>query len=110
MCHGILNELVIENMIYVIESSGLNSSIERLVITSDSRMLLLNDVFFQSNSVVDRSTILEKAFNNFFKHVIFYQRQMSADQQDIFAYFIFVREMMHHLKVVGILLNDLFQR
>lgn len=105
MRHGVLNELAIENMIDVIEqlleSSGLNYSIEKLAITSDLGMLLLNDVFFQSNGVVDRIR-LEKAFNDFIEHIAFYQRQVRADQQDIFAYFIFIREMMHHLNVMSI--------
>lgn len=86
MRHGVLNELAIENMIDVIEqlleSSGLNYSIEKLAITSDLGMLLLNDVFFQSNGVVDRIR-LEKAFNDFIEHIAFYQRQVRADQQDI---------------------------
>ena len=105
MRHGVLNELAIENMIDVIEqlleSSGLNYSIEKLAITSDLGMLLLNDVFFQSNGVVDRIR-LEKAFNDFIEHIAFYQRKVRADQQDIFAYFIFIREMMHHLNVMSI--------
>ncbi|HAV4233236.1 TPA: hypothetical protein JIQ46_10540 [Acinetobacter baumannii ATCC 17978] len=37
--------------------------------------------------------------NDFIEHLSYYTSQVSPDQLYVFTYFVFIREMMHHLRV-----------
>ncbi|EGJ59910.1 hypothetical protein HMPREF0021_02525 [Acinetobacter baumannii 6013150] len=42
---------------------------------------------------------LEHGFNDFIERLSYYTNQMAPNQLYIFTYFVFIREMMHHLRV-----------
>lgn len=101
--HGIVDELAIEKMIYlieeIIESQPLrNLNISSVAVTSDAAMTQLSDLFFSTRKQISRIE-LEHGFNDFIERLSYYTSQVSSDQLYIFTYFVFVREMMHHLRV-----------
>ena len=61
-------------------------------------MQLLNQLFFKTSNPVDRVQF-EHAFNDFVDHLNYYLHQVKEDQQQVFVYFVMIREMMHHLKI-----------
>lgn len=106
--HQRLDALAIENMIEVIEEIleqlKLDYKTQRIAQTSDAYLEQLSHLFFQDARVIDRIK-LEHAFNEFVERMEYYAEQAGFDFK-LFAYFVFVREMMHHLNVVEIkLLN-----
>ncbi|ELW76905.1 TPA: hypothetical protein PJH62_000899 [Acinetobacter nosocomialis] len=101
--HGVIDELAIEKMIYfieeIIESKPLrNLKISGVAITSDTAMTQLSELFFSAKKQISRLE-LEHGFNDFIERLSYYTSQVAPDQLYIFTYFIFVREMMHHLRV-----------
>lgn len=102
LAQGIWSELAIEKMIYLIEelleSEPQLRQVQGRAITSDPMMQLLNQLFFKTSNPVDRVQ-LEHAFNDFVDHLNYYLHQVKEDQQQVFVYFVMIREMMHHLKI-----------
>ncbi|MFW1920930.1 hypothetical protein [Acinetobacter geminorum] len=100
---GVIDELAIEKMIYfieeIIESQPLrNLNISGVAVTSDAVMTQLIQLFFNAKKQISR-TELEHGFNSFIERLSYYTNQVAPDQLYIFTYFVFVREMMHHLRV-----------
>ncbi|MHC3122389.1 hypothetical protein [Acinetobacter sp. GN11] len=101
--HGVIDELAIEKMIYfieeIIESKPLrNLNISGVAVTSDVAMKQLSQLFFGAKKQISRIE-LEHGFNDFIERLSYYINQVAPDQLYIFTYFVFVREMMHHLRV-----------
>ncbi|MBR7718056.1 hypothetical protein [Acinetobacter nosocomialis] len=103
MSHGVIDELAIEKMIYfieeIIESQLLrNLKISGVAVTSDTAMTQLSELFFSAKKQISRIE-LEHGFNDFIERLSYYTNQVAPNQLYIFTYFVFVREMMHHLRV-----------
>lgn len=101
--NGVIDELAIEKMIYfieeIIESQPLrNLNINGIAVTADTTMAQLSELFFSAKKQISR-TELEHGFNDFIDRLSYYTNQVAPDQFYIFTYFVFVREMMHHLRV-----------
>lgn len=101
--NGLIDELAIEKMIYfieeIIESQLLrNLKISGVAVTSDTAMTQLRELFFSAKKKISRIE-LEHGFNDFIEHLSYYTNQVAPDQLYIFTYFVFIREMMHHLRV-----------
>ncbi|WP_127494107.1 hypothetical protein [Acinetobacter calcoaceticus] len=101
--HGVIDELAIEKMIYfieeIIESQPLrNLNISGVAVTSDAAMTQLSKLFFSAQKQISRIQ-LEHGFNDFIERLSYYTNQVAPDQLYIFTYFVFIREMMHHLRV-----------
>jgi len=101
--HGVVDELAIEKMIYfieeIIESKPLrNLNISGVAVTSDAAMTHLSQLFFSAKKQISRIE-LEHGFNDFIERLSYYTNQVAPDQLYIFTYFVFIREMMHHLRV-----------
>lgn len=100
-----LDALSLENMIEVIEEIleqfKLDHKIQRIAKTSDAYMQQISQLFFNGEAVIDRIK-LEHAFNEFVEHIEYYVRQVDSEHFYVFVYFVFIREMMHHLNVVEI--------
>lgn len=101
--YGVIDELAIEKMIYfieeVIESQLLrNLKISGVAVTSDTAMTQLSELFFSAKKKISRIE-LEHGFNDFIERLSYYTNQVAPNQLYVFTYFVFVREMMHHLRV-----------
>ncbi|WP_065725415.1 hypothetical protein [Acinetobacter baumannii] len=101
--HGVIDELVIEKMIYfieeIIESQPLrNLNINGVAVTADTAMTQLSELFFSTKKQISRIE-LEHGFNDFIERLSYYINQVASDQVYVFTYFVFIREMMHHLRV-----------
>ncbi|MDC4458018.1 hypothetical protein NQ652_09965 [Acinetobacter baumannii] len=101
--HGVIDELAIEKMIYfieeIIESQPLrNLNINGVAVTADTAMAQLSKLFFSAKKQISRIE-LEHGFNSFIERLSYYTNQVAPDQLYIFTYFVFIREMMHHLRV-----------
>ncbi|MBD1219931.1 hypothetical protein IC789_04895 [Acinetobacter seifertii] len=101
--NGLIDELAIEKMIYfieeIIESQLLrNLKISGVAVTSDTAMTQLSELFFSAKKKISRIE-LEHGFNDFIERLSYYTNQVAPDQLYIFTYFVFIREMMHHLRV-----------
>lgn len=100
---GVIDELAIEKMIYfieeIIESKPLrNLNISGVAVTSDAAMTHLSQLFFSAKKQISRIE-LGHGFNDFIERLSYYTNQMAPNQLYVFTYFVFVREMMHHLRV-----------
>ncbi|HCH7476097.1 TPA: hypothetical protein NM870_000664 [Acinetobacter baumannii] len=100
---GFIDELAIEKMIYfieeIIELKPLrNLNISGVAVTSDAAMTQLSKLFFSAKKQISRIE-LEHGFNSFIERLSYYTNQVAPDQVYVFSYFVFVREMMHHLRV-----------
>ena len=100
---GVIDELAIEKMIYfieeIIESKPLrNLNISGVAVTSDAAMTHLSQLFFSAKKQISRIE-LGHGFNDFIERLSYYTNQMAPNQLYVFSYFVFVREMMHHLRV-----------
>ncbi|MDA3451144.1 MULTISPECIES: hypothetical protein [Acinetobacter] len=100
---SVIDELAIEKMIYfieeIIESKPLrNLNISGVAVTSDAAMTHLSQLFFSAKKQISRIE-LEHGFNDFIERLSYYTNQVAPDQLYIFTYFVFIREMMHHLRV-----------
>ncbi|MEJ7580412.1 hypothetical protein WKI22_07730 [Acinetobacter baumannii] len=101
--NGVIDELAIEKMIYfieeIIESQPLrNLNINGIAVTADTAMAQLSKLFFSAKKQISRIE-LEHGFNDFIERLSYYTNQVAPDQLYIFIYFVFIREMMHHLRV-----------
>ncbi|WP_262010259.1 hypothetical protein [Acinetobacter baumannii] len=101
--HGVIDELAIEKMIYfieeIIESQPLrNLNVNGIAVTADTAMAQLSKLFFSAKKQISRIE-LEHGFNSFIERLSYYTNQVAPDQLYIFTYFVFIREMMHHLRV-----------
>jgi len=101
--NGVVDELAVEKMIYfieeIIESQPLrNLKISGVVVTADTAMAQLSELFFSAKKQISRIE-LEHGFNDFIERLSYYTNQVARDQLYVFTYFVFVREMMHHLRV-----------
>ncbi|MFH3941309.1 hypothetical protein ACJBLD_05635 [Acinetobacter nosocomialis] len=101
--NGVIDELAIEKMIYfieeIIESQLLrNLNINGVAVTADTAMTQLSELFFSAKKQISRIE-LEHGFNDFIERLSYYTNQVASDQLYVFTYFVFVREMMHHLRV-----------
>lgn len=101
--NGVIDELAIEKMIYfieeIIESQPLrNLNINGVAVTADTAMAQLSELFFSAKKQISRIE-LEHGFNDFIERLSYYTNQMAPNQLYVFTYFVFVREMMHHLRV-----------
>ena len=101
---GRIDALAIENMIYVIEElleqSKLDYHTQRIAHTSDVYMQQLSALFFNDVKRIDRS-MLEHAFNEWVERLEYYAEKAGNDFK-LWAYFVLIREMMHHLNVIEI--------
>ncbi|MEP7536456.1 hypothetical protein ABKR20_06470, partial [Acinetobacter baumannii] len=93
----------IEKMIYfieeIIESQPLrNLNINGVAVTADTAMAQLSKLFFSAKKQISRIE-LEHGFNDFIERLSYYTNQVDPNQLYIFTYFVFIREMMHHLRV-----------
>lgn len=101
--NGVVDELAVEKMIYfieeIIESQPLrNLKISGVAVTSDTAMTQLSELFFSAKKQISRIE-LEHGFNSFIERLSYYTNQVAPDQLYIFTYFVFIREMMHHLRI-----------
>ncbi|MFW6526705.1 hypothetical protein [Acinetobacter baumannii] len=101
--NSVIDELAIEKMIYfieeIIESQPLrNLNITDVAVTADTAMTQLSELFFSAKKQISRIE-LEHRFNSFIERLSYYTNQVAPDQLYIFTYFVFIREMMHHLRV-----------
>lgn len=102
-----IDALAIEQMIYVIEELleqlKLGAHLQRMSHTSDEYMQRLSTLFFNDAKHIDRQ-MLEHAFNSFVERLEYYTAQ-AGDDFKLLAYFVLIREMMHHLNIARINLN-----
>lgn len=101
--NSVIDELAIEKMIYfieeIIESQPLrNLNISGVAVTSGAAMTHLSQLFFSAKKQISRIE-LEHGFNDFIERLSYYTNQVAPDQVYVFTYFVFIREMMHHLRV-----------
>ncbi|MDE2422140.1 MAG: hypothetical protein KGO49_13290 [Gammaproteobacteria bacterium] len=105
-----LDALALEKMIYaieeILEQLKLDYKIQRVAETADVYMQQLSQLFFNNDKVINRAK-LEHAFNEFVEHIEYYVQKSGSENFYLFAYFVFVREVMHHLNVVEIYLRSL---
>ncbi|HFG6922182.1 hypothetical protein R4795_14030 [Acinetobacter baumannii] len=100
--NSVIDELAIEKMIYfieeIIESQPLRDlNINGIAVTADTAMAQLSKLFFSAKKQISRIE-LEHGFNDFIERLSYYTNQVAPDQLYIFTYFVFIREMMHHLR------------
>ena len=110
MRHGLLDELAIESMIYVIEelleSVQMKYAQPKTAMTSDVIFQKVLALFFPDQQQLDRVQ-LESAFNTFVERREYYVSKVADDGLSSLVYFIVLREMMHHWNVVEIQLEQL---
>ena len=110
MRHGLLDELTIESMIYVIEelleSVQMQYAQPKTAVTSDVLFQKVLTLFFSDQQQLDRVQ-LEIAFNTFVERREYYVSKVADDDLSSLVYFIVLREMMHHWNVVEIQLEQL---
>ena len=110
MRHGLLDELAIESMIYVIEelleSVQMKYAQSKTAMTSDGLYQRVLALFFPDQQQIDRVQ-LESAFNTFVERREYYVSQVADDSLSSLIYFIVLREMMHHWNVVEIQFKQL---
>ena len=108
--HGLLDELAIESMIYVIEelleSVQMKYAQPKTAMTSDGLYQRVLALFFPDQQQIDRVQ-LESAFNTFVERREYYVSQVADDSLSSLIYFIVLREMMHHWNVVEIQFKQL---
>ncbi|MDH1437857.1 hypothetical protein N5I27_05455 [Acinetobacter johnsonii] len=109
MRHGLLDELAIESMIYVIEelleSVQMQYAQPKTAVTSDVLFQKALALFFPDQQKIDRVQ-LESAFNIFIERREYYVSKVVDDGLSSLVYFIVLREMMHHWNVVEIQLEQ----
>lgn len=110
MRHGLLDELAIESMIYVIEelleSVQMKYAQPKIATTSDVLFQRVLTLFFPDQQQIDRVQ-LESAFNTFVERREYYVSKVADEGLSSLVYFIVLREMMHHWNVVEIQLEQL---
>lgn len=105
MRHGVLDELAIELMIYVIEeileSLPIQYAQPKSAITTDALFQQVLTLFFPNQHSMDRVQ-LESGFNAFIERREYYVCKVAEQGVFSLVYFVFLREMMHHWNVVDI--------
>ncbi|MDM1250636.1 hypothetical protein HXZ77_05715 [Acinetobacter johnsonii] len=105
MRHGLLNELAIESMIYVIEeileSVPVQYAQSKSAISTDALFQQVLTLFFPNQHSISRVQ-LESGFNAFLECREYYLAKVTKQGLFSLVYFIFLREMMHHWNVVDI--------
>ncbi|MHA3891334.1 hypothetical protein [Acinetobacter sp. GXMZU3951] len=105
MRHGVLDELAIELMIYVIEeileSIPIQYAQPKRAISTDSLLQDVLTLFFPNQHSIDRVQ-LESGFNAFIERREYYVCKVAEQGVFSLVYFVFLREMMHHWNVVDI--------
>ena len=108
--HGVLDELAIESMVYVIEelleSVQMKYAQPKIATTSDTLCQRVLALLFPDQQQIDRVQ-LESAFNTFVERREYYVSQVADDSLSSLIYFIVLREMMHHWNVVEIQFEQL---
>lgn len=108
MRFGRIDTLVIESMIDVIEQLleklKLDFHQQRTAQTADQYMQRLSMLFLNDEKCIDRM-MLEHAFNEYIERLKYYTEQVNHDFK-LWAYFVLIREMMHHWNVSQINLNN----
>lgn len=103
MRHGLLDELAIELMIYVIEeileSLPIQYAQPKNAITEDALFQQVLSLFFPNQHSIDRVQ-LESGFNEFIEYREYYVCKVAEQGVFSLVYFVFLREMMHHWNVV----------
>ncbi|PWB13796.1 hypothetical protein DCO44_12430 [Acinetobacter sp. AM] len=103
MRHGLLDELAIELMIYVIEeileSLPIQYAQPKNAITEDALFQQVLSLFFPNQHNIDRIQ-LESGFNEFIEHREYYVCKVAEQGVFSLVYFVFLREMMHHWNVI----------
>ena len=110
MRHGLLDELTIELMIYVIEelleSVQMQYAQPKTAVTSDVLFQKVLTLFFSDQQQLDRVQ-LESAFNTFVERRECYVAQVADNGLSSLIYFIVLREMMHHWNVAEVKFEQL---
>lgn len=105
MRHGLLDELTIESMIYVIEeileSVPIHYGQPKNAISADDLFQQVLTLFFPNQHSIDRVQ-LESGFNAFIERREYYVSKAAYGGISSLVYFIVLREMMHHWNVVDI--------
>jgi hypothetical protein len=105
MRHGVLDELAIELMIYVIEeileSIPIQYAQPKRAISTDSLLQDVLTLFFPNQHSIDRVQ-LESGFNAFIERREYYVCKVAEQGVFSLVYFVFLREMMHHWNVTDI--------
>lgn len=105
MRHGLLDELAIELMIYVIEeileSLPIQYAPPKNAITEDALFQQVLSLFFPNQHNIDRVQ-LESGFNEFIERREYYVCKVAEQGVFSLVYFVFLREMMHHWNVLNI--------
>ena len=105
MRHGVLDELAIELMIYVIEeileSVPIQYGQPKSAISADTLLQEVLTLFFPNQHSIDRVQ-LESGFNAFIDRREYYVYQVAEQGVFSLVYFVFLREMMHHWNVIDI--------
>ena len=108
MRHGVLDELAIELMIYVIEeileSIPIQYGQPKSAISADTLLQEVLNLFFPNLYRIDRVQ-LESGFNAFIDRRENYVNQVAEQGVFSLVYFVFLREMMHHWNVIDINLH-----
>lgn len=103
MRHGLLDELAIELMIYVIEeileSLPIQYAPPKNAITEDALFQQVLSLFFPNQHNIDRVQ-LESGFNEFIEYREYYVCKVAEQGVFSLVYFVFLREMMHHWNVI----------
>lgn len=103
MRHGLLDELAIELMIYVIEeileSLPIQYAQPKNAITEDALFQQVLSLFFPNQHSIDRVQ-LESGFNEFIEYREYYVCKVAEQGVFSLVYFVFLREMMHHWNVI----------
>lgn len=99
------DDLAIEYLIYeieeILEQLKLEHRVERIGISQDAELKTLSHVFFDDSQIIDRIA-LEAAFNQMVERKEYYLNLLAQDAFTLLSYFVFIREMMHHLNIVYI--------
>ncbi len=105
MRHGVLDELAIELMIYVIEeileSVPIQYAQPKNAISADALFRQVLSLFFSNQHSIDRVQ-LESGFNEFIARREYYVCKVAEQGVLSLVYFVFLREMMHHWNVLDI--------
>lgn len=105
MRHGVLDELAIELMIYVIEeileSVPIQYAQPKMAISADVLFQQVLTLLFPNQHSIDRVQ-LESGFNEFIERREYYVCKVAEQGGFSLVYFVFLREMMHHWNVVDI--------
>ena len=112
MRHGVLDELAIELMIYVIEeileSVPVQYGQPKSAISTDALFQQVLSLFFPNQHSISRVQ-LESGFNAFLECREYYVCKVAEQGVFSLVYFIFLREMMHHWNVVDLKFVESFE-